>query len=256
MGQFRARATSQVQGMRQRCVPARKRQPFAAPEEDPMAAELECTSTDVRTEGKPDIPESILGQWRALLEASAATCCVPIAQIMRAHDTEVELLARAGDGTHRVPPGTRVCRDPGLYCARVMEERQELLVANALEDPAWKDSPAAAQNMVSYLGLPLLWPDGDLFGTICVLDTKENAYSQDIRALMARFRDAVETSLALVLEAHTRRQTQEALDRKVRELQTQNRIMTDRELRMVALKQEVDGLRRQLGLPAKYALPT
>jgi GAF domain-containing protein len=210
-----------------------------------MAQALPC-------EQKPQIPNSVLEQWDALLDVVAAICRVPVTQIMRAHETEIELVAKAGTGLASAPRGTRMCRAAGVYCARVMSERQELLIPDAREDPEWRDGPAVRQNMISYLGFPLSWPDGDLFGTICVLDTKANAYPQDIRRLLERFRDAVETSLALVYEAHVRQQTQKDLNRRLEELQAHNRIMTGRELRMVELKQEVDELRRYCGMPAKY----
>jgi PAS domain S-box-containing protein len=49
--------------------------------------------------------------------------------------------------------------------------------------------------MVSYLGLPVVWPDGRMFGTICVLDDKTNRYSDVYQELLAHCRDVLEGDL-------------------------------------------------------------
>ena len=59
-----------------------------------------------------------------------------------------------------------------------MKTRQSLLVADALRDEEWKSNPDIKLGMISYLGFPITWPDGQVFGTICVLDKKENSYSE------------------------------------------------------------------------------
>ncbi len=70
--------------------------------------------------------------------------------------------------------------------------------------------------MISYLGLPIRRPDGHIFGTICVLDTKENAHSPQALALLDKFRLLVESHLAVI---HQQRQLQE-IDQQLRAIQT------------------------------------
>lgn len=53
--------------------------------------------------------------------------------------------------------------------------------------------------MISYLGMPLLWPDNEVFGTLCTLDNKENHYSQDFIDLLLTFRRAIEADLDLLV---------------------------------------------------------
>jgi len=46
-------------------------------------------------------------------------------------------------------------------------------------DQQWINNPEYTEdNYISYLGLPISWPDGSMFGTHCVLDTKVTNYSQ------------------------------------------------------------------------------
>ncbi|QQN67381.1 PAS domain S-box protein [Bradyrhizobium diazoefficiens] len=48
---------------------------------------------------------------------------------------------------------------------------------------------------MSYLGVPISWPDGEVFGTICVLDNKRNEYSKPYLRLLLQLRDAVQHDL-------------------------------------------------------------
>jgi hypothetical protein len=57
----------------------------------------------------------------------------------------------------------------GTFCETVIKNRKPLLVVNGLDDDGWKSAPEMGVGMVSYLGYPVSWPDGRVFGTICVL---------------------------------------------------------------------------------------
>jgi diguanylate cyclase (GGDEF)-like protein/PAS domain S-box-containing protein len=59
----------------------------------------------------------------------------------------------------------------------------------------WDHNPDIELGMISYLGLPLRWPGGEIFGTICILDTKHNSYSGVYRDLLERFRDSIQLHL-------------------------------------------------------------
>ena len=66
------------------------------------------------------------------------------------------------------------CLNTGLYCETVMKSRACLLVPDALVDQEWSSNPDIKLGMTSYMGLPVAWPNGDISGTICVLDSKRN----------------------------------------------------------------------------------
>jgi len=80
----------------------------------------------------------------------------------------------------------------------VITTKERLLVPNALKDPDWVSNPDVKRGMISYLGFPLLWPNGEVFGTICVLDAKENRYSEVYERLLLQFRELVEAHLRLL----------------------------------------------------------
>jgi PAS domain S-box-containing protein len=49
--------------------------------------------------------------------------------------------------------------------------------------------------MISYLGFPVSWPDGKIFGTICVVDNKENHYSDLYLEILSHCRDVPQGDL-------------------------------------------------------------
>ena len=64
----------------------------------------------------------------------------------------------------------------GVYCETTTRRGSRVQVTDARKDPRWADSPTAKAGIYAYLGYPLFWPDGSVFGTLCVVDTKENQW--------------------------------------------------------------------------------
>ena len=85
------------------------------------------------------------------------------------------------------------------FCREIMETDKEVYVADAVGDPKWncidpvKDGPIR-----SYLGYPIYWPNGKLFGTICVIDTKTTDYDEAFVSLLGQFRDLISKDLNLI----------------------------------------------------------
>src|SRR3984893_16193502 len=91
-----------------------------------------------------------------------------------------------------------------------MRTRQPLLVPDALQEEEWESNPDIKLGMISYLGFPIAWPDGRIFGTICVLDNKRNEYSEPYRKLLLQFREVLQTDLRWLTELGGELATQKA----------------------------------------------
>jgi hypothetical protein len=70
-----------------------------------------------------------------------------------------------------------------------------MILPDARKSPIWKDNAAVKMNMVSYLGMPIIRPDGEVFGTICFLDNRENSHNETIVKLVDQFRRIIELTL-------------------------------------------------------------
>lgn len=146
------------------------------------------------------IPEQIVVNWQKILNIIAKILDVPTSLIMRVHPPTIEVFVSSQTKNNPYHPH-EIAELPGLYCNTVMNQKKSLLIPNALKNPDWANNPDVELGMISYLGYPLLWPNGDMFGTICVLDSKENAYNQDQIELLNQFRQMVENHLDLI-ETH------------------------------------------------------
>lgn len=146
-----------------------------------------------------EIPEEIVEKWQKLVNIMAEVIDVPAGLIMRVKSPYIEVFSSSESEKNPYEVGETE-HLAGLYCEKVIESKDELLVSDARKDERWKDNPDVELGMVSYLGLPLEWPDGDVFGTICVLDSDENRYSEKYEDLMRQFKKLVESHLKLIYQ--------------------------------------------------------
>jgi diguanylate cyclase (GGDEF)-like protein/PAS domain S-box-containing protein len=147
-----------------------------------------------------EVPPGVLASWQTTVNILAELAKTPAALIMRVHPREIEVFLSSQTEGNVYEQGERAPLDTGLYCETVMDTRKELLVRDALNDSVWDHNPDIELGMISYLGLPLTWPGGEIFGTICVLDSKRNDYADSYRSLLERFRDSIQLQLEIIYQ--------------------------------------------------------
>ncbi|MDD4003726.1 MAG: PAS domain S-box protein [Elusimicrobiaceae bacterium] len=148
------------------------------------------------------IPDRLREQWTAMLGALAGALGVSAAVLMRVHGNRAEIFAEHAEFPGFFKKGDSSTLNSWNYCAEVLRRRRELFVPNALNTGEWKKHPAVKMGLVCYLGQPIFLPDGKAFGTICVLDKKENQFTARQKAVLSQFRAMVESNLALLHEKH------------------------------------------------------
>lgn len=155
------------------------------------------------TARKPEVPTEIKARWQRIVDLASELLGVPAALINRFANPEIEMFLASATEGNPYRQGDRA-RLAGLYCEKVMRTWDTLLVPDALADPAWAHNPALAEGMTYCLGYPLRWPDGEIFGTICVLDRKDNPRATHHHELLAEFQQAIEADLRLLAEHRER----------------------------------------------------
>ena len=143
--------------------------------------------------------QSILSDWQNLVDILTRIFHVPSAIITKFDPPYVEIFKASTTPENPYSEGLRV-EMAGHYCEAVFKNKQKLLVTNALEDNQWQQAPEIDYGMIFYFGLPVRYPDGELFGTLCVLDSKENIHSIDLENLLIEFRNMLESHLTLLLQ--------------------------------------------------------
>jgi len=150
------------------------------------------------------IPEEVISKWQNIINSMARIINVPAGLIMRLVGSDITVFLSSETEKNPYTPGDKEhFEDSGLYCETVIKNNDMLLVPDALHDEDWRDNPDIKLNMISYLGFPIMLPDKTPFGTICVLDNKENAYSDLYKDLVANFRDTIERDIELLYSNHS-----------------------------------------------------
>jgi PAS domain S-box-containing protein len=147
---------------------------------------------------EPAIPSDILRKWQRIVDLVANIVGVPSAVVCKLEppdDTYYRIVANSTSEGNPFRMDETFSMDIGTFCETVIKSREPLLVANALEDDQWKSAPEIQVGMVSYLGFPVVWPDGRMFGTICVLDDRTNRYSDLYQELLLHCRDVLQGDL-------------------------------------------------------------
>jgi PAS domain S-box-containing protein len=140
-------------------------------------------------------PPETLRKWQEIVDLLAEIVHVPSALIMRVEPPNIQVFLSSESQGNPYEAAETAPLNTGLYCETVMKTRRPLLVPDALGDEDWKSNPDIKLGMISYLGLPISWPDGEIFGTICVLDKERNAYSDVFLRLLTQWRDVLEADL-------------------------------------------------------------
>lgn len=148
---------------------------------------------------KIQVPADIIQDWQKLVNSISNIVDIPAALIMRLEDDHIEVFvsSESKDNPYRMSHKEKL-ENSGLYCEEVIRSNQKLLVPDALADEKWKNNPDVKLNMISYLGYPILLPNKQPFGTICVLDSKPNVYSETVETLMMAMCNLVEKNLEIV----------------------------------------------------------
>lgn len=201
----------------------------------------------------PEIPESFLARWQNTTDVMAGIFDVPAGLIMRVLPGEIEVLVSSRGEENPYEAEDKAKLDTGLYCETVMSTRRMLHVPYALEDPEWAQNPDVAMNMVSYLGVPLFWPDQQVFGAICVLDNKRHVYQDKYVELLREIKKSIERDFVVITQQRqltaSNRELQQAL---VRLTALQNELL--RSEKLAALGAVVAGISHELNTPIGNSL--
>ncbi len=160
------------------------------------------TAKTVNPFGRRTLTKNIMDEWQQLLDIAAEAMIVPAGLITRVDGAEIEIFLSSNTEGNPYKAGYKThFPESGFYCEWAIKNKRMLLIPNALKDPYWKENAAAKAGMISYAGVPIINPDGGVFGTICFIDSKENAHSELSLKLLMLFKKMIESSLRAVAAA-------------------------------------------------------
>jgi len=139
-------------------------------------------------------------EWQSMVDLLCKLANVTSAAITRLDPPYIEAFKVSQNEGNPFYEGMKV-KLATHYCEEVIRRRGRVLVSDARKSQRWANAPEIHHSLVSYMGYPILLPDGEVFGTICVHDNKSNEYSEEIDQLVRSFRNVVESHFALATQA-------------------------------------------------------
>ena len=145
-----------------------------------------------------DLKKSTIDRWKEMIDYMTEVLDVSVGFVMRVTETHIKEFVKS---TYRRYP-TRVYKTnelrSGMFCETVLINDKELLVNNISEHRYWSGDNTITMNSDSYYGVPIHYPNGDMFGTLCVLDRKDMEISVINKALVQMIRDSIEKDIELL----------------------------------------------------------
>jgi two-component sensor histidine kinase len=152
--------------------------------------------------GKPEIPLKIIGKWQNIVDLLARGMGVPSGQITRFTDTHIEILIACREPNNPFRVGEKAPLGTGMLCETVAGKRGPLTVYDCRSSSCWEGNPSSTRGLLSYIGVPVSWEDGELFGTVCFLDAKPKSFSPLFTDVILQLREIIEADLQSLLLEH------------------------------------------------------
>ena len=146
------------------------------------------------------IPDIALLKWRNIADLLAQVAQVPAATVNIVEENALRVIGASQGNQAPLKEDSRVEMKPGLkiYCSAVIQAREKLVIPDATKSEFWRDSEGAKAGFISYAGVPIFNPDGDIFGSICLFDRKPNSFEGPILRLMEEFSEIVTGHIQII----------------------------------------------------------
>jgi len=140
-----------------------------------------------------------LKEWQNLIEYISNQVNADLTFLSKIHDDRMEFI-RVNESNQYIQEGTTIDL-VGTFCEETIKNEKEYnMVTNAEKDEVWKDSKEVEDGWLSYLGFPVRWPDGRIFGTFCVAGRKKNNFKSSQIELLETCRNLIEVQLKLIYQ--------------------------------------------------------
>lgn len=91
------------------------------------------------------------------------------------------------------------------FCSVVIERNEPMIINDTYEDPRFSNNSLVINepHIRFYAGYPVKLPDGEIAGTICIIDTKPRTFSDDEYRFLQDLAEIVEDEFKIISEATT-----------------------------------------------------
>ncbi len=162
-------------------------------------------------ERRPDIPSELIANWQSVVDLLSGVLGVPTALLKMVDGAALSVVVSSDSEGNPFSLGDSAPLEGNSYCAESLRTEHPLVIRDARRDPKWRGSPALDHDLTFYIGYPIRWPDGEILGTVCIMDREENPNALRFQDLVAKFRDLLEGDLKALSESDARERSRETL---------------------------------------------
>jgi diguanylate cyclase (GGDEF)-like protein len=140
-----------------------------------------------------------LQKWQKTVDLMTELFSAPAGFIVQSVDSGYRIVIASEQQENPYDAGTFIPNDVNIFCKKVVTDNSALYEKHASKEVDWLDNPEVTRDgFESYLGLPIHWPNGEVFGTLCVMDFEQTDYQRNYLELIKQLRDMVEDDLEMV----------------------------------------------------------
>ncbi len=139
-----------------------------------------------------NIETAVHAKWKSMLDLISEITESPGAYVLRPLEEGTEFLIKSCGVPGMEQAVEELTADAAAYGERVHATRKRLIVNNSLKEDAWKHLPSG---LTSYMGYPILWPQGQVFGVISIIDKKEKKFWNWAQQMLAQYASIMEDDL-------------------------------------------------------------
>ncbi|RAK09348.1 PAS domain S-box-containing protein/diguanylate cyclase (GGDEF)-like protein [Halanaerobium saccharolyticum] len=162
---------------------------------DDIIERLEMKSKEIK------IPEKTTKQWQKLLELLVEKAGAKDALVTEYDKPFLKIIKVSENGKKTFSECDKLILS-GHYCQAVVEDQKKLEINNAAENQIWKDAAELKLGLKSYLGYPVFWPTGEIFGSICIHDNQKREFGSAVKKQMQFTKDIIEDNLEIFYQNH------------------------------------------------------
>ncbi len=124
---------------------------------------------------------------------------VSTALILSYHDDVIEVLennSSAEDGPYKIGASESMV-DSNSYFEFIIKHDTELYIPNANLEQQWENNPSLPFGLLSFIGLPIHRPTGEIFGIVCLMNEEPIRLDNQKNEVLFGTRDTLESQLKL-----------------------------------------------------------
>lgn len=148
-----------------------------------------------------DNPNDLISieKWQKTVNLLAKLFDAPAGFLVQHTSAGFQVTIASEQASNPYPAGVVIEPEVNIFCRKIVETGEELYVANAQIDSGWDSNPEVYKDgFTSYLGVPVFWPNGKVFGTFCVMDFKQTDYQETYLELIRHLKDILEADLSML----------------------------------------------------------